>query len=198
MKRVQLERFSIDNSTGNYRVFLGNGTARTFTSLRLTKAFLAKTNRYLSELLHETHQVYKDTWNAYQDNWFYFEHDKSSMNVHFYEKDRVCKRNLLMIDEKLNFITTRSMWANGHYFTFFHFKTIFIGFKETLKILIFLNKSRSNTNEIYRLRSIYRRVKVLGEDLQGYSEEDAMLLFDLPGDLSEKNETAFVPQLKVV
>lgn len=198
MKQIKLTTYSKDLKKGKiYEVYLGNGTAHFFKSEQSTKQFLAQTSKYLTDLLHEIHELYQAIWKEYQENWFYFQHNKKTMSAKFYDDDRTCRRKLHDIEELRDLIVERSDWSLGTIFSFKNSELILDNFKLILKILTELNRSRSNTNEIYKLKSLYRRTMVLKQDLEGYSEEDAVFLFEVPKEINEKATTLFKPIIKV-
>ena len=198
MKQVKLTTFSKDLKTGKiYEVYLGNGTAHFFSSEQLTKQFLAKTSKYLTGFLHEIHELFQGVWKEYQDNWFYFQHNKKTMCSQFYEDDRTCRQKLRDIEDLRDLIVTRSEWNMGPIFSFKHSEIILNNLKQIIKILTNLNITRSNTNELYKLKSLYRRTMVLKQDLQGYGEEKAIYLFEVPKEINEKTTNIFKPIFKV-
>ena len=198
MKEVKLKTYSKGLKNEKiYEVYLGNGTAHFFNSEQLTKQFLARTSRYLTDLLHEIHVLYQEVWREYQDNWFYFRHNKKTMSIQFCDDDRACSQKLRDIEDLRDLIIDRSEWSMGPIFSFKHSELILNNLKQILKILTNLNRTRSNTNELYKLKSLYRRTMLLKQDLQGYSEEDAVFLFEVPKEINEKNRNLFKPIYKV-
>lgn len=151
MKSVKLIRYS-RNAPKDYSVFLGNGAKHTFTNIKEVRKFLNETNGQLTEALHDLNSLYADVFNMFRRNWGCFDNK--------FNEERLIVASFNGIDKAMDLIVKRCHFTNGNYFVFSHFNYCFNGLTTILEILKEINTSRSNTPELYEIRS---KQKVLNE-----------------------------------
>lgn len=183
MKAIRLKQISRDKKY--YVVNLGNGTSNSFSVKREAESFLFSTNNFLTDKLHDLHQSYVDVWNCYQDNWFYFDNNRSTPKFSLYEKERYCIKNLDAIKYLLQFTVDRSEFINGNYFAFINLFKIADHIEDTIRILAEIYGKHSNTNAIYKMDTILRRVLYARNELQNYGKRSTTRIFKVPTHLSE-------------
>ena len=194
MKKVSLKQIS---QTGKeYRVYLGNGTAHNFSSRRDATLFLGKTNEYLTRKLYECKELYTSVFSRYQDNWGYFKHDKKTFTVEFFDRDRAAQKKLSEVQVSLNFIVDRCHHVNGNYFTFSHFRALLNNLKDVVKILNWINSTRSKREELYAYSTIFERIIKVENDLSNYGQETSLCVFRIPEYLEEQ-ESEYIPKLNI-
>jgi hypothetical protein len=193
MKRISLK--NINTSQKTYTVFLGNGTTHSFKSERSAQDFINKTNKFLTEHLHEIHAIYSSVSILLNHNWFYFQNDKNTRKAHLYQFERDCNNNIDSIRATLNRIVDHSHFTNGNYTTFIDLLRASNYLQDTIKILNVINKNRSNTNALYEYKSLFNRLIQLDNSLKNYSQFQSVKSFDVPKSIG--HSTPFIPQLKI-
>lgn len=193
MKKISINQ--VLRVDGFYNVFLGNGTTHSFKSERTAQDFLNKTNRYLTDHLHELHAIYSDVSTKLNHNWFYFNHDKNTRKASLFQSERDCNTNMDATRDILNKTVLQARFTNGNIIVFIDFVKVSNYLKDTIKILNGLNKKRSNTNALYEFKSLFNRLVQLDNSLSNYSQFQSVRSFEVPKHIG--TSTPFIPQLKI-
>ncbi|MGQ0829419.1 MAG: hypothetical protein ACT4ON_13605 [Bacteroidota bacterium] len=176
-----------------YQIYLGNGTINTFTSERDAKYFLAATNNFLTDKLHDLHQTYVDVWNRYQENWFYFENSRTTGKSELYAMERNCSKQLDSIRALLDFSVQRCGFTNGNYFVFINFQKITEYLEDIIRLLAEMYGKHSNTNAISKMDVLIRRVLYTRNELANHAKRSTTKLFRIPTHISEDKD--YIPEL---
>lgn len=191
MKEIRLKNVS---QVGlSYEVILGNGTINTFTSKRDANYFLAATNVFLTDKLHDLHTQYVDVWNSYQENWFYLSNDRKTCKNDLYQFERDCVRQLNSVKELIDLSVNRCGFTNGNYFVFINFLKITDYLESTIRLLAELYGKHSNTNAISKMDIYIRRVMYCRTELSNYGKRSTTKLFVIPKHISE--DKSYIPEL---
>lgn len=166
MKKINLKRFSKIGNT--YSVALGNGTLHEFTSQKQTQRFLQDTSFFLTQKIYELRDAYAYMWNEHHELWGYFRHDKKTMNVGFYERDRNITRLLSEIQSSFNLIIDRSHYEGGNHSTFSHLSSILRSLREVIQALTPIIHSRSNTIKKYQYNNLLIALARIEGEISNY------------------------------
>lgn len=90
-----------------YSVYLGNGVTEYFSSIKMAKNFLAKTNKFLNSKLHELNYIYTLLFSEYRRVWFYLSIE-SEINF--------CNE-MVSIDKMFNNCINKCHYSNGNVYT---------------------------------------------------------------------------------
>lgn len=193
MKKISITQ--VNRVDKIYTIFLGNGTTHQFKSERSAQDFLNKTNKFLTEHLHELHAIYSDVATKLNHNWFYFNHDKNTRKASLFQSERDCNANMDAIRDILNKTVIQSHFTNGNIIVFIDFQKVSNYLKDTIKLLNDLNKKRSNTNALYEYKSLFNRLIQLDNSLTNYSQFQSIKSFEVPKHIG--TSIPFIPQLKI-
>lgn len=183
MKAIRLKQISRDKKY--YVVNLGNRTSNSFSVKREAESFLFSTNNFLTDKLHDLHQSYVDVWNCYQDNWFYFDNNRTTPKFSLYEKERACLSNLDAVKNLLQLSVDRAEFTNGNFFTFINLFKVADYLEDSIRIIAEMYSKHSNTNSIYKMDNILRRVMYARNEMQNYGKRSTTKLFKVPTHISE-------------
>ena len=191
MKNVQLK--NISQAGKIYSVYLGNGTVHNFSSHRNANQFIGITNKFLTQRLYNTREIYASVWNKYQTSWGYFSHNKPTMNAELRATDRLCRTLLMQCDDAFNLIVDRCALTNGNYFVFIHLNFIIDNLQQTVRNLSNISRKQSATAELYCYDSLFRRMQDLKSELSNYGFVEAKHLFTMPQHIDMNKE--FIPKI---
>lgn len=183
MKEIRLKQVSKIKS--EYVINLGNGTSNAFTSQRDANYFLAATNNFLTDKLHDLHMNYVDVFNLFHDNWFYFDNDRKTPKFQLKAIERECEKSLESIKELLALSVDRCGFTNGNYFVFIHFNKIADYLEAVIREIAQISQKRSNTNAIYKMDVILKRVLIARNELSNYGKRSTTKIFRVPTHISE-------------
>lgn len=189
MKKITLKSISIEGKAFN--VYLGNGTAHTFTSNRSALQFLNQTSQFLTSLLYELRLLNNEIYSIYQNYWGYFEDGGES-----FRNEEQIKENFLSIEKSFSMAVTRSPWTNGNIYSFRYFSLIIEKLRFNSVSLNSLARFRSQTFDLYKFDSLFRRLLVIEGSLNNYGIEKSYFLFKLPVHI-EVDELQYIPKLKI-
>lgn len=175
MKRIKIDKVQAPDPKPvyvwqtKYRVALGNGVRKQFTSRKLALAFLADTNRFLNLKLHEANLFYGEVFTEYRNNWFYFGENADRSEIK-------CENLLQQIREPFKLLVTRSNWMNGNDFTWKHLHTIFELLLQVLAELRALHRQKSKYAELRRILIIESRIQFAQSQLNRYAASVEMAM----------------------
>lgn len=191
MKTIRLKQISKERKA--YVINLGNGTSNSFFSKREAESFLFNTNNFLTDKLHDLHQTYIEVWNSYQENWFYLDNDRNTPKYPLRQIERDCISNLESIKQLLSLSVDRCGFINGNYFVFIHFNKIADYLEETIRLLDEIYGKHSNTNAIFKMDLIIRRVLYARDEINNYGKRSTTKIFKVPTHISENK--SYLPEL---
>ena len=193
MKEIRLTQ--VNKKSKSYHVYLGNGTDNAFTSKRDANYFLASTNNFLTDKLHETHQLYVDVWNSMQENWFYFDHNRKTRKQPLFTAERECNSLLEITQNHLNLCVQRCWFTNGNYMVFIHLQKCLDNLEETIRTLADMYGKHSNTNAIYKMDLYVKRILIARNELTNYGRRSTTKLFKVPTHISE--DKSYIPDYEL-
>lgn len=173
MKKVCINKISTEGK--KYTVFLGNGTATSFTNKDNAKQFIAETNDFLTKQLYHINELYQLVNSFYREQWGYFQNDKKTNATNLFETERYCSATLREIENCLDLAVNRSHWTNGNYFTFYHLQNAIIGIKTILKELQPLCKTQSSADKLRRIDFQFMVAAKIESDIKNYTYLGARL-----------------------
>ncbi len=127
MKRLKLTNIgmptkgSVFTDDLKYRVNLGNGINKKFTSKAEAVKFLNEVSKYLTYKMHECNILYIEVFAYYRKAWFYFDNDKVSTKLDLFKLERQCENAMDIIKNAFTLLYKRQRSENGNYFVFTHF-----------------------------------------------------------------------------
>lgn len=160
MRKIVLRR--IDRRNSKYCFDLGNDTSHEFSSKRAAKAYINKTNFFLTEKLYQTHSLYTECLIKYNSYWGYFGLSKK------HNEDYACKTQLKDAQHYLNSIPEACFGPQGNVYVYQMFGGAFTSIKNTAKTLLIVARSKSITQDIYTLNDLIKRATGLENELRNY------------------------------
>lgn len=171
MKKIVLKQFL--KTASGYQVNLGNGTVHVFPSLRLAKAFLNKTNQFLTERAFAIHSIYMALWQEYQRVWFYYGFgSKYSYTSHTLDQKK-CADELQSAESAILMAFNASDATNGSHISFRQLRIAITCLKASIKILMPLFRLRSQTADLYRLENYFAQLIDIENKLNSYAQLQA-------------------------
>ncbi len=194
MKHVKITKYHKLNKV--YVVYLGNGTAHTFSNEVKAKNFLCITSNFLTKNLYSLRLIYSECQNLFNRNWGYFAHNKKTMSSNNVIDERFCIENLRSIEDQFDLVIKRSDFTNGNYFAFQKQQLISRMCKDVILKLDKVHKKKSNAFDRFAFDDLFERLQHIQNALTNYSQREAYELFTLPIHVGD-NETEFIPELRV-
>lgn len=191
MKEIKLKQ--IIKISNTHQVYLGNGTANKYLSKREANYFLAATNIFLTDKLHELHVQYVDVWNAYQENWFYLGNNRQSNKTYLYEVERALGNHLEDIKNLFDHSVNRCGYTNGNFIVFINFTKVTHLLEATIRLLAELFGKHSNTNGISKMDIYLKRVFYARSEIENYGKRSTTRYFKIPTHISE--DKSYIPEL---
>lgn len=174
MRAINLFKIELPNKSSHYTkqrmysVWLGNGAKRYFSNLKEAKAFMAETNRFLNDRLHELNYQYGVIFTEYRKVWFYLSDNYETRN--FEKKIIGC---FAFVDKFFIQAGTRSGTLNGNYFVF----NYLFGICEYLitiinEIINVLNQRRYSAEE-KRVETFKRQIEFVNSEIGKFGKIDS-------------------------
>jgi len=195
MKKVKLTNNCItpDIEAGTYRVWLGdynelgNVNYHYFTSQKKSEKFIQKTNKFLTDTLHELNMLYSRVGFEYRINWAVFNYTSEAFKL-----ERKISECLRSVEDNFNSIFSLCRVNNRdlgtHVFRKLNNNCDFLC--EVIDVLIGLNKKSSTTNNVYNYKFILNEIVRVKDRLNDYSDSSKLYSTSLP----EKPKTKLFPQ----
>lgn len=167
MKKITINSYtradkkSIYTKDRMYRVILGNGITAFFGDLIATKKFLAETNRFLNQKLHEINHLFIEVMGLAHSTWFILNE----------QQERIIDEESQAFARSRSLAVHRSSWENGNHFTWFHIQNCLENQERIIRILESFNRDTGRYNENYLIRSIKDRINYIKRDLSNFGEE---------------------------
>jgi len=194
MKEIRLRHISSKGKI--HEVCLGNGTINTFNSLRDARQFIATTNNFLTDKIHDLNLIYSEVWVAYRNNWFYLDNGRKQGNADNYQLERDCEHLITTTHNLFNLSTERCGFTIGNYFVFIHLSKITDNLENIVRILSQIYGQRKDGNAIYHMDSLVRRVMYLRNEINDYGKRSTTKHFKMPTHISE--DKSYIPELAVL
>lgn len=166
MQKIVINKISSEK--GKYIVYLGNGTATTFTNKEKAQQFVNQTNQFLTQQLYNINECYKLVFDFYRENWGFLE-TQTKANSNYSESRRFCDASINEIKNLIDLAVNRCSWTNGNYFTFLHLTGAVRTMKAILKELQPLCQRKSATAQLYKVDFYFSVLVKLESDLNNYA-----------------------------
>ena len=188
MKDIRLQH--VTQEFKQYVVYLGNGTKNFFNSKRDARLFLGSTNNFLTDKMHELHNLYMDVHKKYHDVYFYLGPSSTQNN---YQIDKKINDKLQGVLQSMDLAYSRCHFTNGNFFTFTHFFTIETELQEICRLLAPIYIGISNRSAVYDLDGLVKRLMYVHNELDMYGKRATTQLFRIPTHISETVD--YAPEL---
>lgn len=160
-----------------YRIALGNGCIRYFSSKRKAEAFLGDLNRFLDFHLLEANELFIEVFSLYRRYWPYMESGKKADRS---QVERDSSRELRTVEEILDDMPRRSRTPSGTWWVFNDLSGVVSSLRKVLDGLEELLRSRSAFAELRKLDSLRWRIDIMERDRRSFGYEDRGARFDEP------------------
>jgi len=147
-----------------YCVALGNSTRVYFDNLKDAKKYLADTNRFLNNKLHELNYIYINVFAEYRKLWFYF----AEKQMQRYEQD--INETFKVIDFKFQNLYRVNYTVNGNYFAFLSLDKIARNIREVFSIIIEVQKAKKFYADAQRVYMFDTQAHRIIMELKNYNK----------------------------
>ena len=175
MKTINIQsNKSIQNT---FEFCLGNGTRVRFTSKRYASAFIAETNRYLTECLVILNKTYSDAHIEYRNFWLIAANTHGGTKTNYLGLLAKVKNNLeaaSMALDKFNGTFNRSQ---DPFFAFIDLRKVAQFTAEALQLLHQFYKKRNYTANYYNCLVLQKRCLLVIENMQNWQPDAALLKY---------------------
>jgi hypothetical protein len=168
MRSIEIKNIGLPNKSSvyikqrQYAIFLGNDAKRYFTDMKDAKRFLAETNRFLNERLHEINYLYGNIFVEYRKIWFYFD-DKQKNEYRIAEAFENA-------DKFFHRAATKSHTINGNVFTFNYVFGVCNELQDAIKWIAEIMRKRNLFADIRRLMTFDRQLKQIVHEILSYGK----------------------------
>jgi hypothetical protein len=165
MKKINLQTIAKANKTSirtkqrKHSVLLNWGLTIYFTDIKQAKAFLVKTNDFLTFKLFEINEIYIEVFGHYRRGWFYMDMDM--------DMDSGCRSSITIIENNFRLTVDPSHWINGSVFVFNWIDQIANQLKTILSHIKDMHRKRGNWAEIRVISVLVARIDYLLFQLKG-------------------------------
>jgi hypothetical protein len=155
-----------------YSVWLGNRCGLKFYSKRNMAAFVADTNRFLTDQLVELNGYYKQVFCEYRDIWFILYNFKNGKRVNMADVEREIEKCLNDVMDQFSRAGNSYRGASSGGWSFKFLENICYFLLQATDYLINVNKKRNNTINYHNLEVIRRNVNVVATRIMKYPEKE--------------------------
>lgn len=183
MKKVRLTYDCIKVDGNNYSVLVGDYDNndclkyRQFSSKKEAENFIKKTNKFLTDAIHEVNMLYARVHYEYRINWAIISDTSADK-----QKERYINGRLDFVRDNLNIIISTSN-AGVKYVGINTFKLLTIScdyLSSIVDILLQYNQKRSQTNMVYAYKFLLNDVLTLQARINNYSQKTNLYISKLP------------------
>lgn len=180
MKKINLQtiakadKTSIRTKQRKHSILLNWGLTIYFTDIKQAKAFLVKTNDFLTFKLFEINEIYIEVFGHYRRAWFYLE----------LNQDSASRSAITIIENNFRLTVDRSHWIDGSVYVFMWIDQIATQLKTVLEHIANMHRKRGNWAEIRVITALVARIDYLLYQLKGWPENDK----SAPGESARKVE----------
>jgi len=171
MKRINIQTIAKANKTSirtkqrSHCVLLNWGLTIYFTDIKQAKAFLVKTNDFLTFKLFEINEIYIEVFTHYRRGWFYFD----------VPQDAAARASSEYIDKCFKLIVDRGHWQNGAVYVFNWINQIIDGLNTFLTMLSDNHRQRGNYAELRVIETLRARLSFLSGSVNNWTDKNAEL-----------------------
>ncbi|MBV5346938.1 hypothetical protein JZU46_01795 [bacterium] len=168
MKKINIktitkaDKTSIRTKQRKHSVLLNWGVTVYFSDIKEAKAFLVKTNEFLTFKLFELNEIYIESFTHYRRSWFYLSLDQ----------DTACRVEISNIEKDFRLSIDRSNWVNGSVYVFKWIDQIADSLKSILNQIREMHRNRGNWAEIRVISAIEARINYLIMQVNKWPEKD--------------------------
>ena len=149
---------SVKTPLRKHRVMLDWDRTLVFGDAKKAKAFLVKTNEFLTFKLFELNEIYIDIFTKYRRLWFYFEGSE----------DMKTKRTLDSVNDNFKLTVDRSHWENGSVHVYKWINNIATDMKKALDTIISVNKRKALWADIRVAEALVCRIDFILMQLKNW------------------------------
>lgn len=183
MKKIRLTYNCITINNNSYQVLIGDYNNndllqyRQFSSNKLAENFIKKTNKFLTDVLHEINMLYARVHYEYRVNWAVIA-DNSTDKHH----ERFISNQLEIVSDNLNKIASASNAQVKHVgLTAFRlFNLCCSSLSQVIDYLIEVNQKRSQTNLVYSYKFLLNDIIKLKSRINNYNTGTELYINRLP------------------
>lgn len=153
------------------QICLGNGFRKNFASQRQALAFVADTNRFLTECLVILNETYVSAFVQYRAMWFIAINQKSGTRTNYLQLLKVVQRAMQSSEDMMD--KFNSSWGSNQdpFFSFIDTKKACIFLQDAMLIMENFNRDRKLTTAMYQCRVLRKRCLLVNERLQTYGSD---------------------------
>jgi hypothetical protein len=176
LKKIDLKYYS--KSDEIYSVKLGNGCEYHFKQERQAKAFLNKTNRFLTEQLAFVNHVYTNIYCCYRNNYLLFSPNSGKRAADIYQSER----NINDLCQGVTASLEKAVWmgntTNGNYIVFSAFYYCCNALRNICYNLNNLSERQNLTSLKYQVSSFINEVNVIERGLNEWEQMKVVRVFE--------------------
>jgi hypothetical protein len=162
-----------------FHVYLGNGSHHVFKSERDVKAFIARTNKFLTQELFEANLLYTEIFSIYRQYWLLLDNSRKTKKAATYQDDRHCTEYLNNINEVLNRTLFVDDGKDGAVLVFVNFKKVSTYLQKIIHVLRNHAEKRGSTIDLYNFNNLLNRLIRFDNELDNYGKLECFDLFDV-------------------
>ncbi|MDD5358554.1 MAG: hypothetical protein PHX80_05365 [Candidatus Nanoarchaeia archaeon] len=163
IKNIQLpDRLSVYIKQKQYCVFLGNDTRHYFSALKDAKCFLAVTNRFLNDQLHELNYLYGIIFTEYRNIWFYL--------TSYQKAEDQFISSFAAIDRYFYNAVVKSHGPNGNVFAFNNLFGICNTLADLTSEIMAILQAKKFFVDLRRVKSFEKQVRLINKELKSYGK----------------------------
>lgn len=166
MRQININRYGLPDSTSvyikvkQYSVLLGNESKNYFSSLKDVKRFLAETNRFLNDRLHELNYIYGLLFVEYRNAWFYLQGNE--------DIEQEITSSIEYLEGVFVKTIVKSTGINGNSFTFNYMFSICKELGNIARLICVILKNNHDFADMRRIKLLERQVKQISEEIRAY------------------------------
>jgi len=145
-----------------YSVWLGNHTTNYFTNEKDALRFLAETNRFLNDCLHELNYLYGIIFIEYRQIWFY---TKGKENIE--QSIKSCFNDADALFYKL---TNKGQTINGNAFVFNWIIALTETIGNAIESIIDLYNEKRDFADLRRIKIFLRQIRSMKKDIESWGQ----------------------------
>jgi hypothetical protein len=168
MRQININKYGLPDAGSvyikakQYSVSLGNGSRNYFSSVKEVKRFLAETNRFLNDRLHELNYIYGLLFVEYRNAWFYLQGNE--------DIEQQITNSIEYLENVFVKTVVKSTGTNGNSFTFNYMFSICKELEHIAKQIFIILKVNHDFADIRRIKLLERQVKQISNEIELYGK----------------------------
>ena len=173
MKTINIQ--SNKSVQNKYEFSLGNGKRLTFTSKRYANAFIASTNRYLTECLVILNKTYTDTYIEYRNFWLVSANTHGGTKTNYMRLLAKIKSNMDAASDIMDKFNGTWGRSQDPFFAFIDLRKVALFTAEAAELLRDWYKKRNHTANYYNCLILHKRCLLVIENMQNWQPDEALI-----------------------